>query len=147
MDWKRILTVLIFASVSIFAGAQIKVIPQERLDSLANPPLAPDASTVVFEREFIVAAPMNETDPARTFEFSFVNKGKTPVTVSRLVSTCSCAQASCVERVVKPGCKGTISVRYNPKGHPGRFVRRVFVYTGDNIQPTAVLKLDVTVRE
>ncbi len=136
-----------FASVSLLAGAQIKVIPQERLDSLANPPLAPDASTVVFEHESIVAAPMNETDPAMTFDFGFINKGKAPVTVSRLVSTCSCAQASCVERVVKPGCKGTISVRYNPLGHPGHFVRRVFVYTGDNIQPTAVLKLDVMVRE
>lgn len=146
MCWKKILTVFIFASVSLLAGAQIRIIPQERLDSLANPPLAPDAANVVFERECIVAEPMNQTDPPGTFEFCFINKGSKPVRITRLVSTCSCAQAGLVNREIGPGTKGKIDVRYNPYGHPGHFVRRIFVYTDDNTQPTAVLKLDVTVK-
>lgn len=45
------------------------------------------------------------------------------------------------------GERGTISVTYHPKGHPGRFERRIFVYTNlSSERPTAVLSLDVTVR-
>jgi hypothetical protein len=46
---------------------------------------------------------------------------------------------------VKPGERAEITVRYNPKGHPGRFERRIFVYASGENDPAAVLKLTVNV--
>ena len=49
------------------------------------------------------------------------------------------------KNVVKPGEEAQISVRFNPKGHPGKFDRKIFVYTKDGNEPTAVLTLSVDV--
>jgi hypothetical protein len=46
---------------------------------------------------------------------------------------------------VAPGASAEISVRYYPKGHPGRFERKVFVYTQEGNDPAAVLRLSVDV--
>lgn len=141
------LIILFLASLSgITAHAQLKLIPKERLDSVANPPLAPNAATLKFECLRIDAGEMNETDGPVVFTYGFVNLGNVPVSISRLVSTCSCAVATASEKEIGPGEKGTITLRYNPKGHPGQFERRVFVYTDSHVQPTAVLRLAVKVR-
>ena len=125
--------------------AQIKVLPKEKIDSLVSPPLAPDASDMVFETELIKGVEMKDTDAPRTFTYTFMNKGKKNLLISRLVSTCSCAKASCDKSVVPPGEKGVITVVYDPEGRLGISVRRVFVYTGGNIQPSAVLRLEVKI--
>lgn len=132
---------------AVTVSAQLRIIPKERIDSIANPPLAVDAVFMQFERTRIDAGRMNESDPPATFEYVYANTGKNPITVSRLVSTCSCAVARYDRMTVTPGSKGVIYVRYNPEGHPGIFERRVYVYTDDNKQPSAVLRLSVEVKE
>ena len=126
--------------------AQIKILPKERIDSIANPPLAPNAGNVTFEREMITAEFASGDAAPRTFEYGFVNNGKDPLVITRLVSTCSCAKAEYDKRIVKPGERGVIRLTYSPEGRIGINVRRVFVYTGDNTQPSAVLRLEVTHR-
>ena len=129
------------------ASAQLKIIPRERIDSIANPPLAANAAFMKFESTRIDAGCMNESDRPETFEYVYTNTGNAPITVSRLVATCSCVVAEYDSMTVAPGKKGTVYVRYNPEGHPGTFERRVYVYTNDNKQPSAVLRLSVEVRE
>ena len=126
------------------AMAQIKILPKERIDSIANPPLAPNAGNVAFESEMIKAEFASDDQEPRTFEYGFVNKGNTPIMIARLVSTCSCAKAEYDKRVIKPGERGVVRLIYSPEGRIGKNVRRVFVYTGDNTQPSAVLRLEVT---
>ena len=128
------------------AMAQIKILPKERIDSIANPPLAPNAGNVTFEREMITAEFASGDAAPRTFEYGFVNNGKDPLVITRLVSTCSCAKAEYDKRIVKPGESGVIRLIYSPEGRIGTNVRRVFVYTGENTQPSAVLRLEVTHR-
>ena len=128
------------------AMAQIKILPKERIDSIANPPLAPNAGNVAFEREMITAEFASGDAAPRTFEYRFVNNGKDPLVITRLVSTCSCAKAEYDKRIVKPGERGVIRLIYSPEGRIGTNVRRVFVYTGENTQPSAVLRLEVTHR-
>ena len=55
------------------------------------------------------------------FLVSGENIGKDTVCIKRLVSTCSCAVAVCEDKVLLPGEKSEVVVRYDPKGHPGRF--------------------------
>lgn len=127
------------------AEAQIRVVPRERLESVNNPRLSDNAASLKFETAAIVAEPMNEDDGIRRFSFPFENVGEDTVFIKRLVSTCSCATALCGKMAVPPGESSEITVSYNPKGHPGRFERKVFVYTGNESSPSAILRLSVDV--
>lgn len=142
----RILLFTILGLVcSVTSVAQIKIIPRDRLESQANPRLSADSASLHFDTIHIKAERMNEDDSPRVFTFRFRNVGKEVLQIRRLVSTCSCASATCSVSSVSPGEEADISVRYNPKGHPGRFERRVFVYTDDSSSPAAVLRLSVDV--
>ena len=124
--------------------AQIKILPKERIDSIANPPLAPNAGNVIFERDMIIAEFASGDTASRTFEYGFINKGVRPLLISRLVSTCSCAKAEYNKRVIKPGERGVVRLTYSPEGRLGKNLRRVFVYTDENTQPSAILRLEAT---
>lgn len=127
------------------ASAQMKIIPREKVDEVSNPSLSPDSALLKFDTMHIVADPMSEDDAPRNFTYTFRNTGKEPIEILRLVSTCSCATATCSVKTVAPGASANINVRYNPKGHPGSFERKVFVYTQEGNSPAAVLKLSVEV--
>lgn len=145
MTLPRLILLFALCVAGPLASAQLKVIPKERLDSVASPPLAPDAASVIFDKIMIDAGTMTEKAAPETFEYVFENRGNAAVTITRLVSTCSCTAARYDRRMVQPGEKGKILLRYDPRGHVGRFERRVFVYTDENRQPTAVLRLKVNV--
>lgn len=145
MSGRIILTFLLIFGVSFCAKAQMKILPRETIDNVANPRLSPDSAALNFDTRHITAEPMNEDDAPSTYIFRFENVGDRALNVDRLVTTCSCASASIDKREVKPGERAEIAVRYNPKGHPGRFERRVFIYTSASTDPAAVLKLTVNV--
>lgn len=142
----RIITLLFFFLAMIpSAFSQIRILPREKVESVSNPKLSLDSANLSFETKRIAADKMNEDDPPKTFIFRFENVGRERIVINRLVSTCSCASATVSRNMVGPGEKAEIAVRYNPKGHPGKFERRIFVYTGDEDAPAAVLKLAVDV--
>lgn len=146
MKAKRfILTSIAVLVSSLTADAQLRMIPKEKVEAVADPRLSPDSSALHFDTRHIVAEPMNEDDTPSTFVFRFENVGDRTLNIDRLVTTCSCASASIDKREVKPGEQAQIAVRYDPKGHPGRFERRVFVYTSGGNDPATVLKLTVDV--
>lgn len=128
------------------ASGQIRIIPRERIDSISSPRLSRDSAMLDFDTRHIVADTMAEDDAPRTFVFSFTNTGDHDVRIDRIVSTCSCMNASSDNLMVSPGEKAEISVRYDPKGHPGKFERRIFLYTGGWKEPSAVLKLSTDVQ-
>lgn len=127
------------------ADAQIRTISREKLESVNTPLLSSDAQALKFELTHIAAGQMSEEDGVQTFVYPFQNIGNDTIVIKRLVSTCSCATALCEKKTVPPGDKSEIVVRYNPKGHPGRFERKVFVYTDDSQSPSAILRLSVEV--
>lgn len=127
------------------ADAQLRMVSKEKLQEVASPALSADSVSLAFEHKHIIAEPMNEDDAPKTFIYRFTNVSKETVAIKRLVSTCSCASAVCTVKEVAPGASAEISVRYYPKGHPGKFERKVFVYTQDGNAPAAVLRLSVDV--
>ena len=88
---------------------------------------------------------MNEDDPPSSFTFRFRNISDRTISLERITTTCSCVSAICNRSEVGPDEAAEIIVRYNPKGHPGKFERKIFVYTGKGDAPAAVLKLSVDV--
>lgn len=141
-----ILSVLLALLPSV-ASSQIRIIPKEKLMSVSQPKHSSDSASFDFETKLIVAGKMNEDDAPHVFRYRFRNVGEDTLEVKRLVSTCSCATAVCVGNAVPPGESAEVRVTYNPKGHPGRFERKVFVYTEDGTSPAAVLKLSVDVQK
>ena len=142
----RFIMVCVAVMVSAMtADAQLRMVSKEKLQEVANPALSADSASLSFEQKHIIAEPMNEDDAPKTFVYRFTNIGKETVAIKRLVSTCSCASAVCSVKEVVPGASAEISVKYNPKGHPGKFERKVFVYTQDGNSPAVVLRLSVDV--
>ena len=146
MNLYRIILLSTAVIVSAITGdAQIRIIPKEKIDNVANPRHSKDSAALQFDTRHIVADPMTEDDPPMTFTFSFTNVGDGPVNIEKLVSTCSCVTASADLQTVSPGERARITLKYDPKGHPGKFERRVFVYTSSGNDPAAVLRLTVEV--
>lgn len=127
------------------AFSQIRILPREKVESVSNPRLSRDSAALAFDTRHLVAEPMNEDDAPRTFVYGFTNKGNEPLVIRRLVTSCSCAAAVALKTEIAPGESSQIRVTYNPKGHPGRFERKVFVYTEGEDAPAAVLRLSVDV--
>lgn len=137
--------ILVCACMLTQSHAQIKIVPRDRLEAMANPRLSPDSAYLSFDTRHIHAGTIKETDMPLRYVYRMSNNGTSALPVKRIVSTCSCARAVCDRTVIAPGDTARITVTYDPKGHPGKFERRIFVYTQEGSTPSAVLKLSVTV--
>ena len=145
MKSRGIIMIVVWALAAVSASAQMRIIPRDKVEAVSNPRLSADSASLAFETRHIVAEKMTEDEAPKTFIYRFENVGDKDVEIVRLVSTCSCAAATCSAKSVAPGASAEISVKYYPKGHPGRFERKVFVYTQDGNVPAAVLRLSVDV--
>lgn len=123
------------------ARTQIKIVPRERLEAVASPKLSSDSSALKFDTYHIVAETMSEDDPPAVYRFEMTNVGKEAITIHRMNTTCSCVTVTCPEKELDPDEKTVLTVRYDPKGHPGVFERKIFVYTQPGTNPSAILKL------
>lgn len=123
------------------AYAQLKLVPKEKLTEVVSPRHSSDSAAFRFLSKSIDAGMMNETDSPKDFRYEFTNVGKETLHINHIRTTCSCVTAVIDKHNVAPGETARITARYNPKGHPGTFERRIFVYTEDISRPAAVLKL------
>lgn len=64
------------------------------------------------------------------YDFEFVNAGKKPLVLMRVLTSCSCLKASFSKRPVAPGARGVIRITYEPlKREPGVFNKVIQVYS------------------
>ena len=127
------------------AQAQITIVSRDRLEAVASPSLSLDSAALAFDKRLVEVSDMTEDDPPRTFRFEMKNIGEAPVSIHRLNTTCSCVTAAVGKKMLQPGESATLTARYDPKGHPGKFERKIFVYTGPGNDPAAVLRLSVDI--
>lgn len=121
---------------------QIRIVPRAKLDSLAHPATAEGAEAMRFKHTQVDAGQIGEDDAPAGFTFRWRNMGNTPLVITRVQTTCGCAVATYGRQPVSSGGEGTVTVTYHPKGHPGSFDRRIFVYTQlSDKMPTAILHL------
>lgn len=63
-------------------------------------------------------------------EFAFVNEGKAPLVLVRVITSCSCLKANFSKRPVAPGERGTVRITYEPhKREPGVFNKVIQIYS------------------
>ena len=84
--------------------------------------------TINFEVKEHDFGKVNEEDGKITYIFDFVNKGMSPLVVSKVQASCGCTTPTWTKEPIEPGKKGTITVTYNPAGRPGAFTKSINVY-------------------
>ena len=94
-----------------------------------------------FEKTVLEAGLVQETGGKVTYNFKFVNKGKAPLLIKYVETTCGCTVPKWNRRPIMPRDSGVISVVFNPKDRPGSFSKKIVVYT-NGTPPNHVLKLN-----
>jgi len=79
-------------------------------------------------------------------DFQFVNNGKGPLIIHRVITSCDCAVADWPKEPIVPGANGSIRVVFNPKDRVGRFEKMITIYS-NAIAPTSVLQINGTIQE
>lgn len=131
---------------SLTSRAQIKILSRETLEAVYSPRLSSDSLYLHFDTRHIRSGEMMENDPPAVFRYEMTNVGRETIDIRRLRTTCSCLTATASRNALEPGERTQLTVRYDPKGHFGKFEHKVFVYTGPGDSPAAVLKLSVDVQ-
>jgi hypothetical protein len=72
----------------------------------------------ISEKEFDFGT-IRETDGTINHDFIFINKGKVPLIINDVKSSCGCTVPSWPREPVLPGRSGTISVSFNPEHQSG----------------------------
>lgn len=85
-------------------------------------------------------------DPVE-LQFSFENDGKTPVTITKVDSSCNCTVPTLEKQKYEPGERGMIRAVYTPNyGVFGADRKMLRVETDDPEQPLTILRVDIHVR-
>ena len=125
-------------------GGQIRIVPREQLE--LN--LSADSQSLAFDTTELSLTSLSEDSEPVTVVFPVKNVSSRTLYLTRVSSSCSCLQPEPFDGFLKlsPGESSEIRAVYNPEGHPGKFSRKLFVYTAASEDtPAAVLTVNADV--
>ena len=128
-------------------SAQIKLIPQSKLDSVANPRTVGEGKMTFKQGTTIDFHLLDEDAEPWTQVVEWQNRDSKPIVITHVKSSCSCLKAELERRSVAAGAVDRLKLTYYPKGHPGAVNQRLFIYTSLSADlPTAILNVKGVVR-
>ena len=144
---KRFGSIVLALGLCQVLSAQIRTVPAERLQDQVNPRLCADSAALGFDfRELDTPPGLSEDSDPVCLEFPLRNVSGREISIDRVTCSCSCVKVSLSQQVLSPGQEALLSAVYYPAGHPGKFQRRIYIYTGASGQyPAAVLKINADV--
>jgi hypothetical protein len=86
-------------------------------------------------------------DATAVANFKYQNKGKTPIKITSVKSSCGCTVASLKKDVVDPGEKGEVTATFNIGGRTGVQQKAITVQTDDASQPVINLMLKAVIEQ
>lgn len=89
---------------------------------------------------------IKEEDGIVSYSFEFVNSGKSPLIIQRVITSCDCTTSDWSKEPLSPGVNGVIKISYNPKNRPGSFDKMITVYSNAET-PTVILQVKGNVQE
>ena len=128
-------------------SAQIRTVPEHLLQEQVSPRLSADSSALSFDfKELDTPSGLSEDSDPVCLEFPLRNVSGREISIDRITCSCSCVKVSLSQQVLSPGQEALLSAVYYPAGHPGKFQRRIYIYTGASGQyPAALLKINADV--
>lgn len=123
--------------------AQLRIIPQVRLDSVRNPQTVSQRIRLVeWAGNRIEMDSIHEAAGPVHYTVRWHNGEARPLVITAVKSSCGCLQADAATEPVRAGGEGLLQVRYFPKGHPGAVDQRLFVFTNlSERRPTFVVRV------
>lgn len=144
--------ILYVASVVLLAvgadktAAQIKVIPRDRIDSIAHPRTVANSGMMFLDGERIDLGDVEEADGVVERVVEWENRGTKPIVITRIKSSCSCLAVTTQRTTVNPSERGRLTLRFNPTERLGGVSYRVLIYSSlSDKLPTAVLHISGSV--
>lgn len=135
------IVVMMLCAVQLLS-AQIRIIPQDKLLEASEPKMV-NNSSLRFVTEEINFGTIEEMSGVWQGSAKLVNDGADTIVVTRLKSTCGCLKAEVEQKVLAPKEQTIVLLKYYPRGHAGRVMQRVFVYTNlSEENPLARLRLE-----
>ena len=125
-------------------GGQIRIVPREQLELH----LSADSQSLEFESKELNLPPLSEDSEPVTVVFPVKNVSSQTIYLTRVASSCSCLEPEQFDGILKlrAGESAEIRAVYNPEGHPGKFSRKLSVYTAASEDtPAAVLTVNADV--
>jgi hypothetical protein len=109
--------------------AQTKRLSREAIDSIRNIKVPENGESILaFAVNVVDFGTIYESDSARIFSFQFRNSLNERVVLSNVSANCGCIYSHCEKYEYEPGEKGTLYVKFNPKGRSGTVDKNIFVY-------------------
>lgn len=137
-----VLAGLFLVMVGESASAQIRIIPQSKIDSVRNPATVASRAMQFKGGNSIMLDTIAEDSGVWKQRLEWQNIGERTLVITRISSSCSCLRAESDRTPVKSGEKGSITLSYNPSGRLGGVHQRVMIYTNlSDERPTAVINL------
>lgn len=96
-------------------------------------------SSMQFDSVSLRFPAMKDTDPPITLTYRYKNRGKQPLTISKVVASCGCITVEHVHRPVLADSTGTLDITFNPRGYEGEIFREIQVYTSMSAERPAAL--------
>lgn len=130
ITWIRLfLLCVVIGSFRAVEAKGIRFIPQEKTDTLINPPLMKHGEQILrFDSTVLNVGTMTEDDAPKTYRFTCTNISNKTINLTRVRTTCGCAVADVCTGEIPPGEASVIALTYNPKNHPGTIDTNAFVY-------------------
>ncbi len=118
----------------------IKIILYFALLLLPNLSFAQRAK-ISFEKNTMNVGTIAENGGKITCKYKFTNKGKVPLLIKHIETSCGCTTPKWNRKPILPGESDVITVIFNPKDRSGMFSKKITVYTNAT-PPNAVLRLE-----
>ncbi len=138
----RWVALMLLVGLSMPLGAQLKIIPRQKVEEAANPRVV-EGKWMLFESDGNVSFGTIEED-CGSWHGKIrwrATQGKR-LTITRIQSSCGCLAARWDKRKSTNATEGIVELEYRPKGHAGMVGQRLFVYTTlSDEHPTAIIKL------
>ncbi|MFN8258819.1 MAG: DUF1573 domain-containing protein [Bacteroidales bacterium] len=101
-------------------------------------------NTIGFEKKMHDFGRVKEDGGKIRYTFKFINKGKQPIIIKNVESSCGCTTPDWSKTPVLPGKEGFVSAEYDPIDRPGAFTKQITVYNNITSQPVILeIKGDV----
>lgn len=126
---RRVCVAFVALFVGLCASAQIRIVPQSRLDSVANPTMVGQDKINIVGGAFRDFGTLQEDDAPWSATIKWQNVGQEPLVVTRVTTGCSCVAAEYQRSPIKAGEQGWVRVTFNPKDRVGGVMQRVYIYT------------------
>jgi len=98
------------------------------------------APKMIFEKKLHDFGAIRDGEVVET-SFTFVNEGRRPLNIRKIVSNCNCTTSDSDRKDIQPGETGEIVVKFDGKGRNGYQTKFITLYTNDPIQPVRRLTI------